>query len=78
MTATTTPPAYYMVNCAHPTHFIDHLDPAAAWVGRIHGIRANASTMSHAELDAATNSTAAASVSSATTTPAWRPFSTYG
>lgn len=52
--ATTTPPAYYMVNCAHPTHFIDHLDPAADWVGRIHGVRANASTMSHAELDAAT------------------------
>lgn len=52
--ATTTPPAYYMINCAHPTHFIDRLDPAAAWVGRIHGVRANASTMSHAELDAAT------------------------
>jgi homocysteine S-methyltransferase len=52
--ASTTPPAYYMVNCAHPTHFIDHLDPTADWVGRIHGVRANASTMSHAELDAAT------------------------
>ena len=52
--ATTTPPAYYMVNCAHPTHFIDRLDPAADWVGRIRGVRANASTMSHAELDAAT------------------------
>ncbi len=52
--ATSTPPAYYMVNCAHPTHFIDRLDPAAAWVERILGVRANASTMSHAELDAAT------------------------
>ncbi len=52
--ATTTPPAYYMVNCAHPTHFIDHLDPTADWVARIRGVRANASTMSHAELDAAT------------------------
>jgi S-methylmethionine-dependent homocysteine/selenocysteine methylase len=52
--ATTTSPAYYMVNCAHPTHFIDRLDPSADWVGRIHGVRANASTMSHAELDAAT------------------------
>ena len=52
--ATTTSPAYYMVNCAHPTHFIDRLDPDADWVTRIRGIRANASTMSHAELDAAT------------------------
>jgi S-methylmethionine-dependent homocysteine/selenocysteine methylase len=46
--ATTTPPAYYMVNCAHPTHFIDRLDPTADWVGRIRGVRANASAMSHA------------------------------
>jgi S-methylmethionine-dependent homocysteine/selenocysteine methylase len=52
--ATATPPAYYMVNCAHPTHFIDQLDPTADWTGRIRGVRANASTMSHAELDAAT------------------------
>ena len=52
--ATRAQPAYYMVNCAHPTHFIAHLDPAAEWVGRIQGVRANASTMSHAELDAAT------------------------
>jgi len=53
-TATSASPAYYMVNCAHPTHFIDSLDPTADWVGRIRGVRANASTMSHAELDAAT------------------------
>lgn len=52
--ATTVAPAYYMVNCAHPTHFLDRLDPTANWVGRIHGVRANASTASHAELDAAT------------------------
>jgi S-methylmethionine-dependent homocysteine/selenocysteine methylase len=52
--ATNVPPAYYMVNCAHPTHFIHRLDPSADWVGRIRGVRANASTMSHAELDAAT------------------------
>lgn len=43
--------AYFMVNCAHPTHFADVLD--GDWVGRIHGLRANASTMSHAELDEA-------------------------
>lgn len=34
---------------------IDSLDPTADSVGRIHGVRANASTMSHAELDAATD-----------------------
>jgi homocysteine S-methyltransferase len=44
--------AYFMVNCAHPTHFAAVLDdPALA--ARIGGIRANASRMSHAELDQA-------------------------
>ena len=47
-------PAYYMINCAHPTHFASVLDPDASWTARIGGIRANASAMSHAELDAAT------------------------
>lgn len=42
--------AYFMVNCAHPTHFLDVLDGPGPW-HRIRGIRANASTMSHAELD---------------------------
>lgn len=50
--ATGSGPAYYMVNCAHPTHFIDVLQ--GDWVSRIGGIRANASRMSHAELDEAT------------------------
>jgi S-methylmethionine-dependent homocysteine/selenocysteine methylase len=44
-------PAYYMINCAHPTHFEEVLDGSAGWAGRIRGIRANASTKSHAELD---------------------------
>lgn len=44
-------PIYYMINCAHPTHFADVLDPGAAWAGRIRGLRANASRKSHAELD---------------------------
>ncbi len=44
-------PAYYMINCAHPSHFGDVLVPNASWVTRIQGIRANASCMSHAELD---------------------------
>jgi S-methylmethionine-dependent homocysteine/selenocysteine methylase len=43
--------AYYMINCAHPTHFETVLDPHAGWVKRIRGIRANASCRSHAELD---------------------------
>lgn len=47
-------PAYYMLNCAHPTHFLPVLDRDAAWIGRIKGVRANASALSHAELDAAT------------------------
>jgi S-methylmethionine-dependent homocysteine/selenocysteine methylase len=46
-------PDYYMVNCAHPTHFADVLEQDAAWVDRIRGVRANASTKSHAELDEA-------------------------
>lgn len=46
-------PDYYMINCAHPTHFVDILERDAAWVDRIRGIRANASTKSHAELDEA-------------------------
>jgi S-methylmethionine-dependent homocysteine/selenocysteine methylase len=45
--------SYFMVNCAHPTHFAHVLDPEAPWVGRLRGIRANASKMSHAELDEA-------------------------
>jgi len=43
--------AYYMINCAHPTHFAEALDHRAGWTKRIHGLRANASRMSHAELD---------------------------
>jgi S-methylmethionine-dependent homocysteine/selenocysteine methylase len=42
-----------MVNCAHPTHFADVLDAGAPALERIRGLRANASTMSHAELDQA-------------------------
>jgi len=43
------PPAYYMINCAHPDHF--NLVEGAPWLERIGGVRANASRMSHAELD---------------------------
>lgn len=49
--ATGDAPAYYMVNCAHPTHFEGVL--AAGGLERVRGLRANASTKSHAELDEA-------------------------
>lgn len=45
-------PAYYMINCAHPTHFTSSLEEDAEWTTRIRGVRANASRCSHAELDA--------------------------
>ncbi len=51
--ATDGAPAYYMVNCAHPDHFESVLDEDAAWLGRIMAVRANASRMSHEELDEA-------------------------
>jgi S-methylmethionine-dependent homocysteine/selenocysteine methylase len=44
-------PAYYMLNCAHPTHFDRVLEPGAPWIGRLRGLRANASRQSHAELN---------------------------
>jgi S-methylmethionine-dependent homocysteine/selenocysteine methylase len=43
--------AYYMINCAHPTHFADCLPEGATWTRRIRGIRANASARSHQELN---------------------------
>jgi homocysteine S-methyltransferase len=47
-------PAYYMINCAHPTHFAAVLREGGAWRARIRGLRANASRRSHAELDEST------------------------
>ena len=49
--ATANAPAYYMINCAHPTHFESTLAAGGPWVERIRGVRANASTKSHAELN---------------------------
>jgi S-methylmethionine-dependent homocysteine/selenocysteine methylase len=40
----------FLINCAHPTHFADAL-PDGDSRARIRGLRANASTLSHAELD---------------------------
>ena len=52
-TATLSAPAYYMINCAHPTHFKDALATDGKWLDRLKGIRANASKRSHAELNEA-------------------------
>ncbi|HLU07935.1 MAG TPA: homocysteine S-methyltransferase family protein [Woeseiaceae bacterium] len=46
--------AYYMLNCAHPTHFHGVLGSGDGWQSRIRGLRANASRLSHAELDECT------------------------
>ena len=51
--ATDGAPAYFMVNCAHPSHFEHVLADAGPWKERIRGVRANASRASHAELDEA-------------------------
>jgi S-methylmethionine-dependent homocysteine/selenocysteine methylase len=45
---------YYMINCAHPTHFDHVLADGSGWLQRIRGLRANASKCSHAELDEST------------------------
>jgi homocysteine S-methyltransferase len=46
-------PAYYMINCAHPTHFEAELNRGGDWLTRLRGLRANSSKRSHAELDVA-------------------------
>jgi S-methylmethionine-dependent homocysteine/selenocysteine methylase len=51
--ATDRAPAYYMINCAHPAHFEAVVDAGEPWAERLRGLRANASTKSHAELDEA-------------------------
>jgi len=50
--ATGSSPAYFMVNCAHPEHVAQALEPGAPWMSRLRGIKANASRMSHEQLDA--------------------------
>ncbi|RKT79583.1 homocysteine S-methyltransferase [Terracoccus luteus] len=48
------PPDSYLVNCAHPTHVVPALAAGGVWLTRVTGLRCNASTRSHAELDEAT------------------------
>lgn len=50
--ATARAPVAFMVNCAHPDHFRGAL-AQGDWRARIGAVRANASRMSHAELDEA-------------------------
>lgn len=52
-TATVAAAAYYMINCAHPSHFMATLKSGPGWTGRLGGVRANASRQSHAELSGA-------------------------
>lgn len=52
--ATSGYPAYFMINCAHPSHFDQVVGGSELWLQRIRGLRANASRMSHAELNDAT------------------------
>ena len=49
--ATSLYPSYYMVNCAHPTHFENILAEGEPWTERVRGLRANSSRKSHEELD---------------------------
>jgi homocysteine S-methyltransferase len=44
-------PVYYMINCAHPTHFSAVLANEGSRVARVRGLRANASKRSHQELN---------------------------
>ena len=44
--------AWFMINCAHPEHLAPALEAGAPWLERIQAVRVNASTRSHAELDA--------------------------
>jgi len=51
--ATDSAPVYYLITCAHTSHFMDRLKGEEHWTDRIGAIRANASRCSHAELDEA-------------------------
>jgi homocysteine S-methyltransferase len=67
-------PDYFMLNCAHPTHFAQGLADDGDWRSRIVGMRANASARSHAELDAATELDEGDPIELARAQDALRPF----
>ena len=47
-------PAYFMLNCAHPSHFAHVVAELGERRARLRGLRANASAKSHAELNDST------------------------
>lgn len=49
--ATSGYPAYFMLNCAHPSHIARGVREEETWTARLRGLRVNASRMSHAELN---------------------------
>ena len=49
--ATASYPSYYLINCAHPSHFSSVLLGGDKWTQRVRGLRVNASHKSHAELN---------------------------
>lgn len=53
--ATVSYASYYMINCAHPSHFEHLFTVEEGWMSRIRGLRANASARSHAELNESTD-----------------------
>ena len=67
-------PDYFMINCAHPTHIAPGLADDGDWRQRIRGLRVNASTRSHAELDTATELDEGDPVELALTQDALRPL----
>jgi homocysteine S-methyltransferase len=46
------PPDRYMINCAHTSHILRAIADGGDWLDRIWGVRPNASSLSHDELDA--------------------------
>jgi homocysteine S-methyltransferase len=44
---------FFIINCAHPTHIAAGLEVESVALQRVGGLRANASALSHAELDQA-------------------------
>ena len=40
-----------MINCAHHSHFEHLISGGGEWLKRVRGIRANASSLRHEELD---------------------------
>ena len=68
--------AYFMVNCAHPSHFEEVLEPGAGWTDRILGLRAasageGAQTPWNGPSTATTTTTRRSTPSPDTSTRAW-------